>query len=158
MPNLKFKSQIDSSISGYKAEARCIDGRKTLHDVKLKGKTRIQLCSAPVLPCLQPHIWAKCQKNHHEIDSKIREIDWSYLSLQQFDKFWIWIVCNDPKRKLSESSEICLEKFVKLHQVNLFSAGFCHFEPLWACAVYVHWCISFYYVYSFSNTGCCELI
>ena len=153
MLNLKFKSWKDSSISGYKAEARCIDGRKTLHDVKLKGKTRIQLCSAPVLPCMQPHSWAKCQKTHHEIDSKIREVDWSILKPTT-----VWIVCNDRKRKLSESSEICLDKFVKLHQVNLFSAGFSHFEPLWACAVYVHWCISFYYVYSFSNTGCCELI
>ena len=32
------------------------------------------------------------------------------LCLQQFDKFWIWSLCNDRKRKLFEFAETCLEK------------------------------------------------
>ena len=32
------------------------------------------------------------------------------LCLQQFDKFWIWSLCNGRKRKLFESAETCLEK------------------------------------------------
>ena len=47
-----------------------------------------------------------------------------YLCLQQIDKCWIWRAYNDRKRKSSEFSETCLEKFVKSHQVNLFLAGF----------------------------------
>ena len=49
-------------------------------------------------------------KFRQKLNSKIWEIDWSYLCLQQFDKFWIWIACNDRKRKLSEFAETCLEK------------------------------------------------
>ena len=40
---------------------------------------------------------------HHRwmtlLDWRTREIDRSYLCLQQFDKFWIWSACNDRKRK-----------------------------------------------------------
>ena len=43
-------------------------------------------------------------------DSKIRETDWSYMCLQGFDKFWIWIARYDRKRKLCE---FILEKLVK---------------------------------------------
>ena len=35
------------------------------------------------------HNWDKLQKTRQKLDSKIREIDWSYLCLQQFDEFWI---------------------------------------------------------------------
>ena len=54
---------------------------------------------------------------------KIREINWSSLCLQQFDKFWIWSACNDRKRKLCESTETCFEKFVKSLQAKLFLVG-----------------------------------
>ena len=49
-------------------------------------------------------------------DFEIREINWSYP--QHFGKFLIWREWNDRKRKLSKSTEICLENFVKSHQLN----------------------------------------
>ena len=36
------------------------------------------------------HIRDKLQKPAENYIRKIREIDWSYLCLQQFDKFWMW--------------------------------------------------------------------
>jgi hypothetical protein len=38
----------------------------------------------------------------------------------------------DWKRKLWESAETCLEKFVKSHQMNLFLVDFSNLEPLCA--------------------------
>ena len=43
-------------------------------------------------------------KTRQKRDSKIREIDWSYLCLQRFDKFWMWSAYN-RKRKLCEFAE-----------------------------------------------------
>ena len=59
---------------------------------------------------------------------KNREIDRSYLSLQQFDKFWIWPTCNDRKRKLCESAETWMEKFVKLTGYNYACNSLTNFE------------------------------
>ena len=75
-------------------------------------------------------------KNSPEItDWKIREIDWCYLCLKQFEIFWIWSAINHRKRKGWTSSEtfkykahprkrkewtsdeICLKKVVKSPQV-----------------------------------------
>ena len=55
---------------------------------------------------------------------KNREIDWSYLWLQQFDEFWICSARNDRKRKLCEFSETYMKKFVKSLHVNLVFGGF----------------------------------
>ena len=55
---------------------------------------------------------------------KNREIDWSYLWLQQFDEFWIFSARNDQKRKLCEFSETYMKKFVKSLQFNLIFGGF----------------------------------
>ena len=77
-------------------------------------------------------------KTLQKLDWKIREIDGPYFSLQQFYKFWIcgaqnvWIV-----RTSIEFAESCLEKSVKLHQVNLFKAGFSCVEPLCVSGL---WC------------------
>ena len=80
------------------------------------------------------HIRYKLQKPAKNYVWKIREIDGSYLCLQQFDKFWIWCAWNDWKRKLSYYSETCMKKFVKSLQVNLFLAGFSRLKPLCAAA------------------------
>ena len=64
-------------------------------------------------------------ETRQKLDWKIREIDGSYLCLQQFDMFWIWRARYDRKRKLSEYAGICMEEFVKPLWVNLFSASFC---------------------------------
>ena len=71
-----------------------------------------------------------CQQRINQITWKIREIDWLYLCLQRFDEFWIWSARYDRKRKLCESAETSLEKFVKSLQENLFLAGFSHMKPL----------------------------
>ena len=63
-------------------------------------------------------------KTRQKLNLKIREIDGSFLCLQQFDKFWIWSARNKRKRKLFEYKETCMKKFVKLLQVNLFLADF----------------------------------
>ena len=55
---------------------------------------------------------------------KNREIDWSYLWLQQFDEFWICSARNDQKRKLCEFSETYMKKFVKSHHVNFIFGVF----------------------------------
>ena len=57
---------------------------------------------------------------------KIREINWSYLCLQQFDKFWIWSACNDRKRKLCES----IETFLK-NLWNHFRRNYFLWVPFW---------------------------
>ena len=46
-------------------------------------------------------------KPYQRSDSKIREIDRSYLRMQQFDEFWI---CNHQKWKLHKSDDTFLEK------------------------------------------------
>ena len=71
------------------------------------------------------------KKTRQTFDWKIREIDGSYLSLQQFDKFWTWRKHNDRKWKLCESAESFFEKLVKSLWVNLFLASFSVLEPLW---------------------------
>ena len=53
-----------------------------------------------------------------------------WYCLQQFDKFWIWIKCNDQKRKWCEIF-LSQEKIVKSHQVNTFLADFRHLRPKW---------------------------
>ena len=88
------------------------------------------------------HSWAKFQKPAKNEIFKNREIDWLYLCLQRFNKFWISSPGNDRKRKLYESAETCKEKFVKSHQGNLFLVGFSHLEPLChtpkACSLWSH--------------------
>ena len=49
------------------------------------------------------HSCVKSQKPAKNYVWKIREIDGSYLCLQQFDKFWMWSAHNDRKRKLCET-------------------------------------------------------
>ena len=78
----------------------------------------------------------------------------SFLCMRQFDKFWIWCSCNDRKRKSSKLST-CVENIVKSLHVNLFSAGFSHFEPL--CAMALLWLrtltgyfLAWYYVINYS--------
>ena len=64
---------------------------------------------------------------------KLVKLTQSVLYLLQFDKSWKWNAFNaGRKRKLwLKSAETCLEKLVKLFQVNLFSAEFVHYlEPL----------------------------
>ena len=61
---------------------------------------------------------AKRQKPAENEIQKIREIDGSYLCLQQFDKFSIRSASNNRKRKLCEFDDSCLEKLVKSLQVN----------------------------------------
>ena len=65
------------------------------------------------------HIVKTCQKR----DSKTREIDWSYLCLQWFDKFWMWSAGN-RKRKLCEFAETRMEKLVKSRWANPIFGGF----------------------------------
>ena len=68
---------------------------------------------------------------------KFREIKWSYLFLQRFDKFWISSACNDRKRKLCEGhySDSCtvlpgksreneMVKCLKIHISRLLSPSF----------------------------------
>ena len=58
------------------------------------------------------HSWANRQKPVKNWIQKIREIDGSYLCLQQFDKFWLWSASNDDRKlKLFES----WKKIVKSH-------------------------------------------
>ena len=75
-----------------------------------------------------------CQtsKTRQKYDWKVREIDGSYLCLQQFDKCSIWSIRNDRKRKLFEYSQTqtCMKKIVKAFQVNLFLAGCSHLKPM----------------------------
>ena len=53
------------------------------------------------------------KKTRQKLDcKKIREIDGSYLCLQQFDKFSIRSASNNRKRKLCEFDDSCLEKLV----------------------------------------------
>ena len=52
------------------------------------------VCSAPA-PQLD-----QMAKTHQKLDPNIREIDWSHLCLEQFDKFWICSVRHDRKWKL----------------------------------------------------------
>ena len=73
--------------------------------------------------------WFQTSKTRQELDWKIREIDGSYLYLQQFDKFWIWSAQNDRKWKLFEYTETCMKAFVKSLHLNLFFAGFSHLKP-----------------------------
>ena len=69
---------------------------------------------------------------------------WQILSMK-------W-ACNERKRKLCESSETWLEKFVRSHQVNLFSVGFSHLEPMcarrWAVAQFLALLVVPWYVKS----------
>ena len=80
-------------------------------------------------PSYQTHSWTKRQKPAKNVIEKIREIQWSYLCLQRFDKFWIWSKYNLRKWKLCEFTETCREKLV-----NLFLPSFSLLEPLWGCA------------------------
>ena len=50
----------------------------------------------------------KQQKNLQKLYWTIREIDSSYLCLQQFDEFCIRSACNDRKRKLCKTSQLDL--------------------------------------------------
>ena len=68
-------------------------------------------------------------KTRQKLDPKIREIDWSYLRLEQFDKFWICITRRDRKRKRFELVEFCRKKLVKPLLLHLFSAYFSLLEP-----------------------------
>ena len=51
--------------------------------------------------------WFQIAKTHQKLDWKIREIDWLYLCLQQFDEFWICSTWYGLKRKSCESAETC---------------------------------------------------
>ena len=82
-------------------------------------------------PSYQTHSWTKRQKPAKNVIEKIREIQWSYLCLQRFDKFWIWSKYNLRKWKLCEFTETCREKFVKSSWANLFLTSFGLLEPLW---------------------------
>ena len=62
-------------------------------------------------------------ETRQESNEKNREIDPSCLCLQQFDIFSSWSICNNRKRKLCRSADICLKTFVKPHQVNVFFGG-----------------------------------
>ena len=55
--------------------------------------------------------WAKRQKPAKKLLQKIREINWLYLCLQQFNKLWIWRKCNDRKRKRFKSVDKSLQNF-----------------------------------------------
>ena len=63
---------------------------------------------------------------------KNREIDASYLCLQQFEKLWMWSAGN-RKRKLCKFAETNMEKLMKSLWVNFFSAGLNYMEPLCVC-------------------------
>ena len=66
------------------------------------------------------HSWTNWEKPAKNEIEKIREIDWSYLSLPQFDKFSIYTMKHKqwPEMEI-ESTEICLKKCVKSqNQVN----------------------------------------
>jgi hypothetical protein len=39
---------------------------------------------------MKTHIRDKLEKPAKNYFRKTREIEWSYLCLQQFDKFWMW--------------------------------------------------------------------
>ena len=86
----------------------------------------------------QRTVGSYCKKIRRKRDSKIREIDWSYLCLQRFDKFWTWSA-GKQKRKLSEFAETCMEKLVKSlcsvrtkipknHEIENNYSFSCHFE------------------------------
>ena len=72
-------------------------------------------------------VGANC-KNLPKIASEKKS--WNWLVILVPATVWqilnIKCVWNDGKRKLRESFETCLEKFVKSHQVYLISAGFGH--------------------------------
>ena len=68
-------------------------------------------------------------KTRQKLDSKIREIDWSYLCLEQFDKFWICSARHDRKRKLFELVEFVRKRLLKPLLLHLFSAYFSLLEP-----------------------------
>ena len=64
-------------------------------------------------------------KTRQILDPKIREIDWSYLCLEQFDKFWVCSAGHDRKRKLFEHEEFCRK--------NLWNHFCCtYFQPILA--------------------------
>ena len=74
---------------------------------------------APHLLVKTTQSWANRQKNPPKIRlQKIREIDGSYLCLQQFDKFSIRSASNNRKRKLCEFDDSCLGKLVKSLPAN----------------------------------------
>ena len=81
-----------------------------------------------------PWHWLTVVPNN-ENPPKNRQIDGSYLFLQQFDKFWICSAHDDRKRKLCESAEK-----LKFHQVNLILAVFGNLGPLCMALPAVGWC------------------
>ena len=58
---------------------------------------------------------------------KIHEIDWSYLFLQQFDRFWIWCECNHRKRK----SCISADTFPKIRETTSSQLIFWRVVAIW---------------------------
>ena len=50
------------------------------------------------ISCLRRTVGLNSQNTPKNKIKKIREIDWSLLFLQRFDKFWISSACNDQKR------------------------------------------------------------
>ena len=64
------------------------------------------------------------------MNSKTREIDRSYLCLQQFDKFWMWSGNDHRKRKLLKLAEIRLGKFREITSDIFFVADFAHLDLL----------------------------
>ena len=101
-----------------------------------------------------PRSWAKWQKPAKKLDEKIREIDWPYLYIEQFDKFLTWRT--DRKRKLN-LLKTCLKKNSWSHiesSVNIFSAGFSHLEPLCTAAADSSADFCSQYTFAKSVSGC----
>ena len=76
----------------------------------------------------RPTVGLNRKKKSQKWDSKIREINWFYLPLQQFYKYWISSACNDRKRKSNESVETWLEKIREIWSSVLIFGGFEVFE------------------------------
>ena len=91
-------------------------------------------CSRP-LACTNKRLykaqWDQIAKIRQELDQQklVKLIDVSN-ACNSLTKFCIWSEWNDRKRKLCQSAETCLEKFMKSLQVNLFLADFIHLGPL----------------------------